>query len=397
MNTVRSNLNMVTVFAVALSFMTSTVLAKDWVPVELPTDHSNVPKAPVDYGPWQTVLSSSVLYMGKPTHVAATPSQYDGATLIKLGSTSKSRFEGNRVMLHEFRKPHKDTIRYIRDGLLAFPGTIAFESLSKTQQLAYWFNLHNSIVLSKVTDIYPVTSIKKTFDASRKKSFIYARDFKWQGQMISLADIQHHVITHWKNPIVIYGFYLGAVGTPNIQQEAFTGANVRELLVESARNFINSVRGTRIPTKSQLRVSSYYATMAVAFPNFDEDVLKHINTYAKSKLRSRMAPVKTVKANLSDWHIADIYNGRSTSGGQIYAKVELFEPWDPRNAQHRGLNTDLPRHATLLLDARKKRIAPRGGTTVIEQVASAKPISDRKKVIDPAKKPVDKPDVENRI
>ncbi|PCI60165.1 MAG: hypothetical protein COB37_09960 [Kordiimonadales bacterium] len=360
------------VLALVVVSITSLAQAKDWQPVELPTKARIAALAPIDYGPWDNVLGSSVLTLGRSTHIAASPSQNDTATLIKLGNTSKSRFEGNRIALHKFKKQHKRIIANIRDDLLALPDKVNFSTLSPTQQLAYWFNLHNSIVLSKVTSVYPTTKIGRYFSAEKENSFFYARDFRWQDKQISLADIQHHVLKNWKNPIVIYGFYLGAIGTPNIQQFAYTGANVRDLLLESAEDFVNSVRGTRVPRKGKLRVSSYYKSVALAFPDFKTDLLKHIRQFSTGRLRARMDTVTGLKVNISDWHIADLFNGRHTKAGQIYApKNSMFAPGDPRSPDNQSR---LLRQVDLLLKERKKRIPNQTPIVSVDEI-----VTDQKK------------------
>lgn len=285
-------------------------------PVELTTEFSAKSKYRLDYGDWNSVLGNSVLEMGPSTHKRARKLIKKTGSSVRLANPLPSRFEGNRVMLHEFSNDQVELLGYIRDDLLALPDQLPLEKLNKNEQLAYWLNLHNAIVLAKMAEIYPVTLVEKTFSPERKKSFFHQRKFKLNGKKISLADIQNHVITNWEDPRVIYGFYMGAIGTPNIRSKAFTGKTVYKDLEDNAADFINSIRGTQIWNKDELRVSTYFTFAKPLFPNFEADLLTHIREYARGSFQERMAAVTKLSVKIDDWHVADLYNGKVTSSGR---------------------------------------------------------------------------------
>lgn len=290
-------------------------------PSEFPTKHSPNSDIWIDYSDLDFVLSSAVLDMGPSTHERAGPAKKDSMTNMYNGSRTASRFEGNRVAFHLFKKGHKAVVRAIRDDLLALPTKLDLSELSRGHQLAYFLNLHNSIVLVKMTEEYPVTRLKGFFDRENAKSFIVSEKFQWGDQQITLADIQDHVLSNWRDPLVIYGFYLGAVGTPNIREEAFDGETIYDQLQANARNFVNSVRGTQIWNGSKLHVASYYQRMAVKFPNFEDDVLRHIKQYARPDFATRLVAVNTIDPRIDDWNIADLYNGRLHAAGGTYHRT----------------------------------------------------------------------------
>ncbi|WP_262693799.1 DUF547 domain-containing protein [Kordiimonas aquimaris] len=274
------------------------------------TSHS---KYVIDYTDLSMILKGSVLDMGPSTHKPPINriSRATGSRIL-VGNTSITNQEGNRVLMHGFREPELTYLRKIRDDLLAVPSTLPLESLSRNEQLAYWLNLHNVIVLTKISEEYPVTYLNSFFDVDvdDTKSFINQKQFMFNDKLISVTDVQQHVLTYWKDPVVIYGFYMGAIGTPNIRTTAYTGTNVYNHLQDNATDFVNSLRGTQVWKSSELRISKYYERMSIVFPNFEANVKTHIEKYAKENLQRRMANTYSISVDIEDWHIADLYNGR---------------------------------------------------------------------------------------
>ncbi|PCI60166.1 MAG: hypothetical protein COB37_09965 [Kordiimonadales bacterium] len=347
--------------ATSVAATSSTISAADYDYQNLPTEFDAKSKYRLNYDDLNNVLSGSVLVMGQSSHMRAPKPKVATGSSIQLGNTLPTRLEGNRVMLHAFDAERKDILNQIRDNLLNLPNQLPIEKLKRREQLAYWLNLHNSIVLAKIADLYPVTLIKKVFAAERSDAFIYDREFLLGDQLISLADIQNHVTQNWDEPTVIYGFYLAAVGTPNIRDTAFTGKTVYADLKDNAADFVNSVRGTQIWGKTKLRVSTYYANFDRQFPNFDEDILAHVKQYADGKFKRRLKKVKSVTADVSDWHIADIYNGKTAKGATTFAATAT-------DGNGRRIRTGQPSHVTDLLRERMRRIAKQKAVTGVESV-----------------------------
>lgn len=290
---------------------------------KFPTDHSPDSDIWIDYRDLDLVLSSAVLDMGPSTHQRAGRPQRDSMTNMYNGSRKASRFEGNRVAFHLFKEGHVSVVRAIRNDLLDLPNQIELSELSRTHQLAYYLNLHNSIVLLKMAEEYPISQVSSLFDRNNPGSFIVSEKFRWGDREITLADIQDHVLENWQDPLVIYGFYMGAVGTPNIREEAFRASSLYDQLRANARDYVNSVRGTQIWNGSELHVASYYERMAVKFPNFESDVLRHIKQYARPAFATRLVAVNTVDPRIDDWNIADLYNGRLHTAGGTYHRTAV--------------------------------------------------------------------------
>jgi len=330
--------------------------------VTLPVSFAATTKYRLDYSDLEGVLRGSVLEMGRSTHKRAPKPTKSTASKIRLGNSLPSRLEGNRVMLHKYDTIQIEGVAAVRDDLLAIPTQLSLEKLSKNEQLAYWLNLHNITVLAKVAELYPITDLEKVLSPLDTGSEYYARDYVWNGQMISLADIHNHVLENWDDPIVIYGFYFGAIGTPNIRNSAYTGSTVYAALKDNAEEFVNSVRGTQVWNKTRLRVSTYYTASAVKFPNFEDDLMAHLRKYSSDRFNRRLNTVKTMNVDIDDWHIADLYNGQFGSGAAgVYAGTVT-------DATGNSLKSDLPEHVKDLLKDRQTKLARRSGKTGVEKV-----------------------------
>ena len=331
--------------------------------ISLPTSFALTTKYRLDYGDLEGVLRGSVLKMGRSTHKRAPKPTKSTASKIRLGNPLPSRLEGNRVMLHEYNALQIKGVAGVRDDLSAIPTQLPIEKLSKNEQLAYWLNLHNITVLAKVAELYPITKLERLLSPLDTSSEYFSRDYNWNGQMISLADIRSHVLANWDDPVVIYGFYFGAVGTPNIRNSAYTGTTVYAALEANAKEFVNSVRGTQIWNKTKLRVSTYYKASAEKFPDFEKDLMVHLRKYADEKFKRRMKNTKDFVANIDDWHIADLYNGQFADGAAgVYAGTVT-------DATGNSLKSALPEHVKDLLKDRQTKLARmRSGKTGIEEV-----------------------------
>lgn len=369
---------------VVAALMAFSVKAAD---IRLPTGHSPKSDIWIDYSDLDYVLSRAVLNMGPSTHKRAGRVQRDSMTRMYGGSRTASRHEGNRVAFHLFRDEHRAVVRAIRNDLLAVPTQLSIEELSRNQQLAYFLNLHNSIVLYKVAEEYPVTNLEPFFDRSDPNSFINERRFRWGTQTISIADIQDHILSNWQDPLVIYGFYMGAVGTPTVREDAFTGDQVYDQLRENARDFVNSVRGTQI-WDGDLRVASYYRRMGSVFPNFEDDVLRHIKEYARDKFALRLLAVNTVEPRIDDWNIADLYNGHMHAAGRSNAR--LVQDVNGAILQQ----TDLPLHVRQTLKDRAKNFMRFRGEVEIEELDAGEVEEDEDEETDPEDED-EEPDREN--
>ena len=134
---------------------------------------------------------------------------------------------------------------------------------------------------------------------------------------LSLNDIRLRIVySQWNDPRVMYGFFNGAIGGPNIRRTAYTGSDVWRQLDSNAAEFVNSLRGVEAD-RNELKISSMYAEgRDYFFPNWPNDVRSHLADYATDLAADEVAAGGPVDASVEEWGVADLINGsRRCTGG----------------------------------------------------------------------------------
>ena len=281
----------------------------------LPTNFSYSSQYTIKYDDWDLLLSSAVLEVGLSDRRPAGRASLRGtATRIRHGNYSATAYEGNRVLFDEFKQPHRDNMLAIRRDLEAVPDFMPLENFSKNEQLAYWLNLHNVAVMLEVANEYPIKKVKRLY--AGRTSVWDKKTMSVGGVPTSIKDIEEHVVANWNSPLVLYGFFMGAVGGPNIRDHAFTGDNVIQSLRVNATEFVNSLRGFKL-WSGQGRVSDHYRIGAHYFPDFGEDIKAHMLVFANPDTERDLHKAGSFRIRNYDWGIADLKNGDTYNGGSF--------------------------------------------------------------------------------
>jgi len=212
-------------------------------------------------------------------------------------------------MLHTMNRGHKEFVRETVERLAKLPSYLPLGDMSKPHQLAYWLNLRNAAVMNEILELYPVTLLKKY--VSGENAFIHKPVVNVLGIDLSIRDIELYISDNFKSPLVFYGFAYGMIGSPNFRSNAYRGETVWENLEANAIEFINSLRGVRDVKGSTARVSTLYGWHQQLFDLESDAFIRHITEYTEGEWVYKLAPVIRAKANFTDYHIADIINGKT--------------------------------------------------------------------------------------
>ena len=281
----------------------------------LPSEYSAGSDYRIRYDDWNLLLSSVVLDTGLSDRAGAgRNSLINTGTKIRHGNYRATAYEGNRVLFNEFKQAERESLLAIRKDLEAVPSFIPLEKFTKNEQLAYWLNLHNVAVMLEVASEYPIKRVKSLHKG--RKQVWDKKTMSIAGVPTSIRDIEEHVVDNWNDPLVLYGFFMGTVGGPNIRDHAYTGDNVVAALKKNANEFVNSLRGFRL-WAGRGRVSDHYELGAKYFPDFEKDIRKHLSKYASSITQRNMDKAKSMRADSYDWGIADMKNGDVYEGGSF--------------------------------------------------------------------------------
>ncbi len=197
--------------------------------------------------------------------------------------------------------------RHALDGYIVRLAATPVSALARPEQLAYWINLYNALTVQVVLDHYPVASIR---DIAISPGLFAIGPWdkeliEVEGEAVSLNDIEHRILRPiWRDPRVHYAVSCAAIGCPDLQATAFTGAGAEALLEAAARAYVNHPRGARVEN-GRLVVSSLYAWYREDFGGTEAGVIAHLKRYAGPELAKALETVTEIEDYEYDWALND--------------------------------------------------------------------------------------------
>lgn len=264
--------------------------------------------ARMDYEMLDAALENTVFRMGLSARRHMSRPEAKLGSRIVTGHTSPYRLEGSRVMFSFLSDSYIDQLQDYREDLEAIANRVDISRLDKKEQLAFWFNLHNVAVIEQIAKQYPTTyphKIKIDGELLDEAKFITIRGVK-----MSPKDIRTKIVyPNWENPLVIYGFFHGNIGSPALQNYAYTRDNVSTVLSFQAREFVNSLRGFNYGGSTR-RVSKHYdEARPFYFTNWDKDITSHLLKYAREEVAEDIRKPVPISLDRYDYVIADMMAG----------------------------------------------------------------------------------------
>ena len=240
------------------------------------------------------------------------PEPLVGSRLVK-GHTSPYRMEGNKVFFSVFDDAARRALSDYRASLEGIAATDRVQALPRNEQLAFWFNLHNLVVLDELTQAYPVRVPSAVRPVRGGPALHDAPIIDLGDDVVSLRDVREIVYAHWSDPKVIYGFFHGDLGGPSIRSEAYTGEDVSGNLDRQAREFVNSLRGV-LGRGERLYVSEVYGEARPHyFADWPDDLLAHLGAFADEQVAADVAEATEVRTGQYEDRIADMAGGDAAS------------------------------------------------------------------------------------
>ncbi len=183
--------------------------------------------------------------------------------------------------------------------------SIPVNNLNRNQQLAFWLNVYNALVVNLVLEHYPIKSIQ---DLNISPGLFSsgpwsAKLLSVNGYKVSLNDIRNRIIRPiWNDPRTLYALCNSAIGAPNIPTKVLAGITIDEQLNQSAKSYINSLRGVQV-IANKLIASQLYEWYEEDFGGTKQDVINHIKLYAKPELKTKLNTFQTINSYIYNWHI----------------------------------------------------------------------------------------------
>lgn len=205
----------------------------------------------------------------------------------------------NRVAYHRVDAPARARLQEYIKQLAA----LDIKSYNRDEQRAFWINLYNALTVEVILDNYPLDSIRDISSGFFSSGPWGLELVEIDGKALTLDDIEHRILRPiWRDARIHYAVNCASLGCPNLQRQAFTGANADSLMDRAAREFINHERGVKL-LDGKLEVSSIFNWFADDFGASDREVIEHLRAYADDDLKAALEGIDRISDDDYDWRL----------------------------------------------------------------------------------------------
>ncbi len=265
----------------------------------------------VNYDVLDEVLSGIVFVTGPSLRKRASRPTKSTGTRIVRRHDSKIRLEGNKVIFSLLRDPAKELLHDLTENLVDIGNRVDIAKLPKDEQLAYWFNVHNMLVISTILKHYPAASPSRLTVGDKQLPFHDAPVTVIKGVPLSLRDIRIGIVyRNWNDPSVLYGFFHGDLASPNLRAHAWTASKLKEQLAANTNEFVNSLRGVRRAERTLLVSPLYEEGRGTLFAEWPKDLRRHLARHAQSDVATALGATRRVRYSRYEHRTADMVGGR---------------------------------------------------------------------------------------
>ncbi len=154
--------------------------------------------------------------------------------------------------------------------------------LSKNEKTAFWINAYNALTIDQIIEHYPVSSITK-IDGG--KVWDQPLPYKFEGKTLTLNDIEKKILLGAElfDARVHFAVNCAAVSCPTLSNQAFTGANVQEMLTKNTKSALANPSFNKISAKSAA-ISKLFDWYKADFVKAEGSIVKFINKYSSTKI-----------------------------------------------------------------------------------------------------------------
>lgn len=153
--------------------------------------------------------------------------------------------------------------RRLLDGYVAATATASIDRAPRDEQLAFWLNAYNALVLRSVIDHYPIPQRSRDYprDSIRQIPGAFERlQHRVAGRTLTLDQIEQTVLSGFRDPRVFFALGRGALGGGRLRSEAFTPDSLETQLTEVAHECVTRSQCVGIdPATNQLRISPIFS------------------------------------------------------------------------------------------------------------------------------------------
>ncbi|HYZ87570.1 MAG TPA: DUF547 domain-containing protein [Bryobacteraceae bacterium] len=224
------------------------------------------------------------------------------ASVNDIGEVDYAKLKGNA-----------DLERYVGMIEKSSPGNEPKLFPSKADELAYYINAYNALVMSAVVKKYPVKSIGASL-LSRGSFFRFTKHTVG-GEKINLEDLENKVLRSPKyaEPRIHFAIVCASLSCPELSRDAYTAANLEQQLEFQARQYFAETRNLSADPKSNTvtlpAIMDWYKADFEAFEKNSgkQALLAYALRYATPQKRAAAEGLKSPRIVFRDydWSIND--------------------------------------------------------------------------------------------
>ncbi|MEM7458042.1 MAG: DUF547 domain-containing protein [Pseudomonadota bacterium] len=218
---------------------------------------------------------------------------------------------------------HAQALPFFSD-YASYLAEVPVEQLNRDEQLAYWLNTRNFLLIQAIAEERRVRGFKKKRGTpSEPGSFWTEKRITVSGTALSLHDIEQDILfANWDSPNIIFGLYQGVRGGPSLPQRPFTGADVHDKLADAAARFSADTRNLRV-RGDKVRISSYFDWyLPLAYDGDESKLRAHLATLVQAKDQSVVQTdakldLRNFSTEFEQYRARQANAGSGSSGGTV--------------------------------------------------------------------------------
>ena len=127
--------------------------------------------------------------------------------------------------------------------------TASVDKAPREEQIAFWLNAYDALVLRTITDHYPIQGKSAEYPAKSIRQIPGAFErltHRVAGRTLTLDQIEQTILSSYHDPRLYFAIGRGAVGSGRLRSEAFTAARLEEQLADVAAECVTRAQCVRI-------------------------------------------------------------------------------------------------------------------------------------------------------
>jgi uncharacterized protein DUF547 len=149
------------------------------------------------------------------------------------------------------------------DGYISLIAGVPVDKEPREEQIAFWLNAYNALVLRTVIDHYPIAGKSQEYPAKSVRQVPGAFDRiarRVGGRSLTLDQIEKDVLPQFHDPRVYFALGRGAVGSGRLRSEAFVPARIEEQLADVAAECVSRAQCAQLDREAnRLSASSIFS------------------------------------------------------------------------------------------------------------------------------------------